>query len=85
MKITKEDFEILHWIEYMNYNDLRLLSETLGITKEDAEKKLLELEKRKLIKIEYRENKIYGSQLTEEGKKIWDDDNYLKWKLELGY
>ena len=85
MKIAKKYFEILHWIEYMNYNNPELLSKQLNITKKEAENKLLELEKKDLIKIEIREGGIYGSQLTEKGKEIWNSKKYSKWKENLGY
>jgi hypothetical protein len=35
--------------------------------------------------IEYREGKIYGASLTHKGSEIYESDNYLNWKLELGY
>jgi DNA-binding MarR family transcriptional regulator len=85
MEITKKDFEILHWIEYMNYNNPKLLSKQLGSSKKEAENKLLELEKKDLIKTEIREKKIYGSQLTKKGKGIWNSKKYSKWKEELDY
>ena len=84
-KISKKDFEILHWIEHMCFNNPKQLSEQVEISKQKAEKKLIQFEKRGLIKIEYREGKIYGSQLTDKGKQIWEDDKYLNWKLELGF
>ena len=37
------------------------------------------------IGFEYCEGKIYGSQLTEKGKEIWNDSKYNNWKKELGY
>lgn len=85
MKIAKKDFEILHWIEYMNYNNPELLSKQLDITKKEAENKLLELGKKGLIKIETREGEMYGSQLTEKGKEIWNNKKRSKWKEDLGY
>ena len=85
MEITKQDFEILFWIEYMNYNNPKLLSGQLEISEQKIKNKLLNLEKEELIKIEYRENKIYGSQLTEKGKEIWNNEKYDEWKEELGY
>ncbi len=84
-KIIKEDFKAIYWIEHMNYNDPNLLSGEMNITEEEATNKLIDLEKRGLIVIEYREGKIYGSQLTKEGKEIFNGKKYMKWKLELGY
>jgi DNA-binding MarR family transcriptional regulator len=82
---TKQDFEIIFWIEYMHYNNPKLLSEHIGISKEEAEKKLRKFEKQGLIEIEMREGRIYGSRLTKKGKKIFKDVQYNKWKEELGY
>lgn len=85
MKITKEEFEAIYWIEYMNYNNPKLLSKQINISEEEAKKLLLHFEKEDIIKIERRENKIYGSQLTKKGKEIWNDNSYKKLKEELGY
>lgn len=82
--ISKQDFKFLFLIDFMNYNDPNLLSDN-EISEKEAEDKLNELEKRGLIKIEHREGKIYGSQLTEKGKDIMEDKNYLEWKEEFGY
>lgn len=85
MNITRADFEVLYLIEFMQFNNPNQLSEQMNISKEEATKKLKRFEKRGLIVIEYRENKIYGSQLTEKGKKIYSDSKYGGWKEELGY
>ena len=69
----------------MNYNNPKLLSEQLNVPKKEAKNKLLELEKKYLIKIEIREGEIYGSQLTKKGKEIWNSKKYSKWKEDLGY
>ena len=83
--MNKKDFEILYWIEYMNYNYPKSISKQIGITEEKAEKKLKEFEKKGLIEIEMRDEEIYGSRLTKKGKNVWDDEKYFKWKEELGY
>ena len=83
--ISKKDFEVLYWIEYMNYNNPKLLSDQIGISEQEAEKKLNEFEGKELIEIENREKRIYGSRLTEKGKKIFNDSQHSKWKEELGY
>jgi len=85
VKVAKEGFEILHWIEFMGFNNPKLLSGQMSISKDEAEKKLKEFEEQGLIEIEYREGGIYGSRLTVKGKDIWNDDQYMDWKLELGY
>ena len=83
--ITKEDFEVLFWIEFMNYNDPKKLSQQMGLSEKEAEIKLKKLEKNELIKRENRFGKLYGYNLTEKGLKIWEDQKYLDWKVELGY
>jgi DNA-binding transcriptional regulator LsrR (DeoR family) len=85
MKVTKEEFEAVYWIEYMGYNTPKLLSEIMNITEEEAERILNKLKERGLITIEIRENQFYGSKLTKEGKEIWNDEQYNKWKKDLGY
>jgi len=85
MKLTKEEFEIIFWIEYMGYNYPERLSETMEIPEEEAKKRMKQLEAEGLITITIREKEIYGSQLTEKGKEIWDDKQYNKWKEDLGY
>jgi DNA-binding MarR family transcriptional regulator len=81
--IDREDFEALHWIEYMGLNNPNKLAPQLSISKEEANDKLIELERKGLIKIEHREGRIYGSQLTEEGKRVWEDDKYSTIREEL--
>ncbi len=84
-KVSKKDFEILFYIEFGAFNDPKGLSSKLGISEKEAEEKIKEFEKRELITMEYREGKIYGSQLTEKGKQIWNNKKYLNWKVEGGY
>ena len=85
MKLTKEDFEIVYWIHFMQYNNPKQISQQMGISEEKAKSKLKEFEANGFIEIEYCEGKIYGSQLTEKGKEIWNDSKYNNWKKELGY
>jgi hypothetical protein len=82
-KISKKDFEIIFSIEFILFNNPKQLSQQLSITEIEAEKKLLEFEAEGLIKIENREGKIYGSQLTKKGLAIFNDPKYEKWKKEL--
>lgn len=58
----------------MNCNDPERIAPLLGISEDDAFKKLKEFENNGLIKIEYRE-----------GKTIYNDPSYDNWKIELGY
>ena len=83
--MERKEFEILHWIEYMNYNNPKQLSKQMEISEQEAEDKLRELADKDLIKIEFRNNQIYGSQLTEKGKAILEENGYGKWKEELGF
>jgi len=85
MKISREDFEIIFWIEFMGYGDPSRLSGQMNKSEEGVEKRLRGLEERGLIKIELRDGKIYGSSLTSRGVEVFNDKQYLKWKLELGY
>jgi predicted transcriptional regulator len=85
MAITKQIFEAIFHIEFMNQNNPELLSKAMEIQEKEATKILLELEKQGIIKIQKKENKIYGSQLTEKGKEIFNNKKYLNWKLKLGY
>ena len=85
MALLKKDFEYLHWIEFMNYNNAKLLSVQMNVSVKGAEHTLLALQKRGLITIEFREDIIYGSQLTEKGKNLWNNKKYASWKEELGY
>jgi len=83
--ISKKDFEILYWIEFMKYNSPKQLSKVIEVSGGKLISNLKEFEKKGLISIEFREGKVYGSQLTEKGKAIWNNKKYLKWKEELGY
>ncbi len=85
MKLTKKEFEALHLIEFMNYNNPELLSKEMKISNEEAENILYSLRNKILITIEERENEIYGSQLTNLGKEIWNSPEWEEYKIELGY
>lgn len=85
LEISKRDFAILFYVEFQGDNYPKELAKQLKISENEAEAELLRLEKKGLIKIEYREGEIYGSQLTGEGAKIFNDDKYINWKVELGY
>jgi DNA-binding MarR family transcriptional regulator len=82
-KISREDFEILFWIEFMNDGDPLRLADRLKISKDEAYKNLLDFKNRGWIKIIDRNGKFYGSVLTEDGRKIFEDDKYDNWKEGL--
>ncbi len=84
-EITKQEFEVLFNIEFMNITDPKTISSRLEISEKEAENILKKLEQKGLIKIEYRENKACSSQLTSKGSEVYENDKYLNWKLELGY
>jgi Mn-dependent DtxR family transcriptional regulator len=72
-------------MEFWGKGSTKELSEELKITEKEAENLLLKLESEKLIKVVRHDGKIYGQELTNEGTKIYYNDEYLNWKLELGY
>jgi len=83
--IGKKEFEVIFWLEYMQMNNPDLLAEKMEINEVEARGMMLALEEEGYIEIERREGKIYGSRLTEKGKKEWSNDEYSKWKEEMGY
>lgn len=83
--LTKKEFEAIYLIEFMKYNNPKLLSEEMNITQEESENLIYNLQIKMLISIEERENKIYGSQLTNIGKAVWNFPEWEEYKLELGY
>ncbi len=86
--MNKEKFSVLFAVGFwnpVNSDYFKGISEFLNLSKFKVKKIILELQKEKLIEIEYRENRFYATQLTKEGDKIYKDENYLKWKEELGY
>ncbi len=85
MEITKNEFEVLYGIEFWNKGDPQGIANVTNISEKDAETLLKSLEEKGLIKIEIRDGKIYGAQLTSKGSEIYEDDKYLNWKLEWGY
>lgn len=83
--MKKKDFEILFAIAFWHKGDSEGISQEVGITKKEAEKRLKEFEREGLIGIKMKNQKIYDLWLTKEGWKKFDDKKYLNWKLELGY
>jgi DNA-binding MarR family transcriptional regulator len=82
-EMSRPDFEILFWIEFMNDSDPLRLADRLEISKDEAYKKLKEFADLGLIEIVDRDGKFYESNLTEKGRAIFDDKKYDDWKEGL--
>jgi predicted transcriptional regulator len=82
MELTKEEYEVLYWIARNGLMDFERLS--LNIDLKKAQLIVNKLEKKGLIKISYREGKIYGFMETELGNKMLEDKKYEEWYYELG-
>ena len=78
MKITKKEFEVLFNIP-LGKTDLER-----GYKSDNKfEKVILKLEKKGLIRIEYREGKIYGFMLSKKGEISLKDSSYKEWADEF--
>lgn len=82
MNLTKKEYEVLYWISRNGLTDFEKLS--INIEEEKAKPIIEILEKKGLIKISYREEKVYGFMETQIGNKIVEDKKYEDWYLELG-
>ena len=82
-KISRKDFEILFWIEFMNDSDPLRLADRLKISKDEAYQILLDFKNRGWINIVNRNGKFYESTLKKEGRKIFEDKRYDEWKEGL--
>jgi hypothetical protein len=79
MELNQVDFETLWNIEKSWQSDPEKASDG---TKEDIEKynKIFrKLDEMGLVKIEIRDNQIYGAVATEKGKQILEDKKYDSW------
>jgi NTP pyrophosphatase (non-canonical NTP hydrolase)/predicted transcriptional regulator len=85
VEVSEIEFKAIFWIEHMHYNNPNSLANQINLNNEEAKNLLLSLEEKGLIQIEYREDKIYGSRLTKDGKDIFNDERWSKLKMELGY
>ncbi|MEI6849768.1 MAG: hypothetical protein WCK29_01895, partial [archaeon] len=80
--ITKEEYSALYYIS-MGRNSIERLSEDL----EDKKKTInliKDLERKGLLKIELRDNKIYSLMETKDGSKLLKSKKYKSWFEELG-
>ena len=79
MILSKKEFETLYNIESSYQTDpVRASNNTLKEIK-FYENLFIKLEKLELIKIEYRDGKIYSTVTTPKGKKILKNKKYDKW------
>ena len=82
MKLNQEEFETLWNIEKSWQSDPIKASDE---TSESIKKYMtifLKLDEMELIKIEIRDNQIYGGVATEKGKQILEDKKYESWISE---
>jgi len=82
MELNQVEFETLWNIENSWQSDPVKASDG---TKKDIEKynKIFrKLDERGLVKIEIRDNQIYGAVATEKGKQILEDKKYDSWSSE---
>lgn len=70
--LSEKEKIALHWIHYMKYNNPKQLSKQMEISEKEAEKLIRNLEDKKFINVEERDNGIYGSQLTAKGLEFWE-------------
>lgn len=80
VEITKNEYGVLYLIARNGRTDFK----RLGIGLERAKSIVLELEKKGLVKINYRDGEIYGFIETPLGEKTLADKKYEKWFLEFG-
>jgi len=78
-RISKSEFEALYYID-LGRNTPERLNELFGM---DMSNVLIRLEKMELIKISYRDNKIYAFMETEKGNKLIYSEKYSKWLKEI--
>jgi len=78
-KISKRAFEVLYYIS-IGRNTPERLNKLFGMEMSNV---LIRLEKKELIKISYRDNKIYAFMETEKGNKLIYSEKYSEWFKEL--
>jgi len=82
MNINRVEFETLWNIEKSWQSDPIKASDGSEESIREYEKMFCKLDKIGLIKIEIRDNKIYGAVATEKGKQILEDKKYDSWISE---
>ncbi len=79
----KDDFTILFFLDKLGYIDPEQISGELRVSLSHATKKLVDLESKKLLEIEQKEDSIFSSKITPEGKELLSNPDYKVWKFEL--
>ena len=82
MKLEKQEYEILYYISRGGRNSLERLE---GMFDSKVVLRAIEkLSKLGLIKISYRDNKIYGFMETTKGDNLLISEEYKDWYYEMG-
>ncbi len=81
-QLNKEEFETLWNIAYSWQTDPIKASDGTAESIKKYMKIFLKLDELGLIKIEIRDNQIYGATITEKGKEILKNKKYEDWILE---
>jgi len=79
MELNREEFETLWNIEKSWQSDPIKASDKTPESIKKYMRIFLKLDERELIKIEIRDNQIYGGIATEKGKQILEDKKYDSW------
>lgn len=79
--LTKKEYTLLYKIQYGRTNLERLED---FAPKKDLLRILKKLEKQGLIKIEVRDNEVYGFMETTQGLELLQSKEYKKWYEECG-
>ena len=81
--ICKEDFKVLFEIEFLNRNNIDILIGRIAESEKEVKLKLGDLKQKGLIMSDELNPENYA--LTEKGMDIWNDENNLELKGELGF
>jgi len=79
MDLKQEEFEVLWNIEKSWQTDPIKASDNTPESIKKYMKIFLKLDELELIKIEIRDNQIYGGAVTEKGKQILEEKKYEIW------
>ena len=82
MEIKQQEFETLWNIEKSWQSDPIKASDKTPESIKRYMKHFLKLDELELIKIEIRDNQIYGAVTTEKGKEILENKKYSSWIID---
>lgn len=82
MKLTKDEYSVLYWVARCGRTDFFKLNEF--ISKDEAQPIIIKLEKLGMVRINYKEGKVYGFRETNEGEAELSDYSYIDWFEKLG-